>query len=154
MGGAAGCAGAAVDAGAEGVLLLGERLQQLLDVLAAAEDALPDPRDEVVLPPLLRGRHLQGRRRQWERVGCRRVRVRHEDADWTGRDTVDRRGEAMVLAGCHGSCARCSPHLFYFLSPVDQEEVLELSELLKHVFLTHVHFHRVGWSRNRASTST
>ena len=84
MGGAAGGAGAAVEPGAEGLLLLGERLQQLLDVLAAAEDALPDPRDEAALPPLLRGWRLRGQRRPRRRVGRRRVPVRH--ADRTGRD--------------------------------------------------------------------
>lgn len=70
--GLAGGAGAAAEAGPHGLLLLGQRLQQLLHVLAAAEDALPHPRHEPPLPPLQRRRRLRRHGRLRGRRGRRR----------------------------------------------------------------------------------
>lgn len=84
MGGLAGGAGAAAEAGAHGLLLLGERLEQLLDVLAPPEYPLPHPRHEPALPPLLRRRRLRRRGGPRRRRGGR------------GRGGVG-------VAFCHGS---------------------------------------------------
>jgi hypothetical protein len=101
--GLAGGAGAAAEAGAHGLLLLGQRLQKLLHVLAAAEDALPDPRHQAPLPLPLRRRSLWWRwrsrgRRGRRRGGGGRVAFGHARRDQSPVGSDPRRPPR----GCHG----------------------------------------------------